>query len=121
MKNVKVLCVVEQFVATCDGDGNLIGDPFGTILNLGKTFNPHPVGETFRVTVERVEVMSEVKVGQIWRQNTDGSSFVVVAVKDGEVGFIKLGGRIPDLAHVKYVDELGCEATLIQDVVEVAK
>lgn len=77
--------------------------------------------KAYRITVEEVEVLPEVRVGQIWRQNTDGGLFVVVALSEGEVGFARLRPDKVMLVLGKCIPPFRKEFTLIQDVVGVTK
>jgi len=78
--NVKVLEQVDQFVSRIvDGDKLKNPDIFGPV---SVTFERKDQwdGHTYRVTVERVEVLPDIKPGQTWIEKQTGNRFIVISI-----------------------------------------
>jgi hypothetical protein len=67
-----------------------------------------------RITVEEVELLPEVKVGQVWSDR--GMSCVVVKVDNGVISYFA-DGEYP--MYRRKIEDWNEEFTLIQDVCEV--
>jgi len=123
MKNYKTIKVAEQYVGTIDNEGWIVGDELVPDFQVRHPHGYFPVGSVVRVTIEKVEEMPEVKIGQVWRHRREHFLAVVIGLDAERVRVIVADIKSPihGTDPVFVLDDLHERFDFVCDINEVGR